>query len=92
MEGKMTKRVGTNQIVKILNIYKQGLKSADEISREYGISRSTLYKWKNKYEGMSVAELNRLKQLEDENRRLKAMYADLSLVYEAFKDAVAKKL
>ena len=92
MEGKMTKRVGTNQIVKILGIFKQGLKTADEICREYGISRSTLYKWKSKYDDMSVSELNRLKQLEDENRRLKAMYADLSLVHEAFKDAVAKKL
>ena len=88
----MTKRVRANQIVKILDIFKQGLNTADEICREYGISRSTLYKWKNKYDGMSVSELTRLKQLEEENCRLKAMYADLSLVHEAFKDAVAKKL
>jgi putative transposase len=88
----MTKKANESQIVKILEEVKNRSGNVEDICRTHGISRSTLYKWQNKYEGMSVAELKRLKQLESENSRLKSMYAELSLVHEAFKDAVAKKL
>jgi putative transposase len=62
------------------------------LAREHGISPATFYNWKGKYGGMSVSELSRLKELEAENRRLKRMYADLSLVHHALKDVVEKKL
>lgn len=61
------------------------------LCRELGISDATFYNWKAKYGGMSVSELKRIKELEAENARLKRMYADLSLVHEALKEAVAKK-
>jgi putative transposase len=57
-----------------------------------GISSTAFYKWRQKYSGLEMAELKRLKELEEENSRLKRMYANLSLVHEALKDAVAKKL
>jgi len=88
----MTKHASENQIVKILDEVKNRSGSLEEICRKYGVSRSTLYKWQNKYEGMNVSELNRLKKLESENRRLKSMYAELSLVNEALKDVIEKKL
>ncbi|WP_069131753.1 transposase, partial [Rhodohalobacter halophilus] len=62
------------------------------ICREHGISDATFYNWKAKYGGLSVSELARIKELEAENARLKRMYADLSLVHHALKDAVEKKL
>jgi putative transposase len=88
----MTQHASENQIVKILDKAKNRSGNLEEICRKYGISRSTLYKWQNKYEGMNVSELNRLKKLESENRRLKAVYAELSLVNEALKDVIEKKL
>ena len=65
---------------------------ARDICREIGISEPTFYNWKSKYGGMSASDLRRLKDLEAENARLKRMYADLSLVHEALKETVAKKL
>ena len=62
------------------------------LCRELGISDATFYNWKAKYGGMSVSELKRIKELEVENARLKKMYAELSLVHHALKDAVEKKL
>ena len=56
-----------------------------------GISDSTFYRWKAKYDGLEVNELKRLKQLEDENRRLKQIVADLTLDNTALKDVLAKK-
>ena len=61
-----------------------------EVSREHGISEATLYGWKNKYGGMEVGEAQRLRSLEDENRRLKQPVADLSLDKEALKAIVRK--
>ncbi|WP_069131960.1 transposase, partial [Rhodohalobacter halophilus] len=61
-----------------------------DICREHGISDATFYNWKAKYGGLSVSELARIKELEAENARLKRMYADLSLVHHALKDAVEK--
>jgi putative transposase len=57
-----------------------------------GISDATFFNWKAKYGGLSVSELSRIKELEAENARLKRMYAELSLVHHALKDAVEKKL
>lgn len=65
---------------------------ADQVAREYGISRATLYNWKSKYSGMEVNQISRLKELEDENRRLKQMYADLALYNKILKDVIEKKL
>lgn len=79
------------QIISILHEQEKG-KKVSEICRENGISDQTFFKWKSKYGGMTVSELKRVKELEEENARLKKMYANLSLLHEAFKDAVAKKL
>ena len=79
------------QIVKILNEAEAGVPVA-ELSRQYGFSQSAFYKWKAKYGGLDVSQLKRLKELEEENRRLKQMYADLSLDYKLLKDIVEKKL
>ena len=66
------------QIIKILKEAAAGMKVADVI-RKHGISEQTYYRWKSKYGGMEISEAKRLKRLEDENRRLKQMVADLSL-------------
>ena len=63
-----------------------------DVCREYGISDATYYNWKSKYGGMTASDVKKLKELEDENRRLKRMYADLSLQNEALKDVIEKKL
>ena len=63
-----------------------------DICREHGISEGTFYNWKAKYGGMEIRDIKRMKELEEENSRLKKMYADLSLVHHALKDAVEKKL
>lgn len=79
------------QIVKALKDYEAGRK-AEDICRELGVSSVSFYKWRQRYGGMEVKELAKLKALEEENSRLKKMYANLSLVHEALKDAVEKKL
>jgi putative transposase len=63
-----------------------------DICREYGISDATYYNWKSKYGGMEASDIKRLKELEDENRKLKQMFADLSLENTALKDILSKKL
>lgn len=78
------------QIIAILKQAEGGAKVAD-LAREHGISTQTLYNWRAKYGGMDVSEAKRLKELEDENRRLKQMVADLSLDKEALKSALGKK-
>ena len=80
-----------SQIVNILKEAEAGV-SLEELSRQYGFSKATFYKWKAQYGGMDVSALKRLKELEEENRRLKQMYADLSLEHQALKDLVEKKL
>jgi putative transposase len=79
------------QIVNILKEAEAGT-PVEELSRKHGFSKSAFYKWKAKYSGMDVSALRRLKELEEENRRLKQMYADLSLEHQALKDIVKKKL
>lgn len=64
----------------------------EEICRKMGISEATFYIWKKKFGGLGVVELRRLRQLEDENRRLKQMVADLSLDKQMLQDVIRKKL
>lgn len=66
--------------------------SAELVVREHGISRTSLYKWKSKYSGMDVSQVKRLKELEEENRKLKQMYADLALDNQILRDVIEKKL
>lgn len=63
-----------------------------EVIRKMGISEQTFYRWKKQYAGMGVAELRRMKQLEEENRKLKQLVADLSLDKAMLQDVLAKKL
>ncbi len=84
-------RYTETQIVRILKEVEGG-RQVKEICREYGISDATYYNWKAKYEGMDASDIRKLKELEDENQRLKQMYANLSLEHEALKDVVTKKL
>ena len=79
------------QIVKAIKEHETG-RDAKDICRDLGISTAAFYKWRQRYGGMEVNELKKMKQLEEENAKLKRMYADLSLVHEALKDAVSKKL
>ena len=84
-------KFSASQIVKILKEFSEG-ESAPELSRKYGISSGTLYSWRKKYGGMEASELKRLKELEEENARLKRMYAELSIDHELAKEIIAKKL
>ena len=79
------------QVVAILKEGEAG-RAVAEICREYGISNATYYQWKSKYGGLEASDLKRMRELEDENNRLKKMYADLALEHHALKDVVAKKL
>ena len=87
---KKTKFTET-QIVKAIQEHEAGRK-AEDICRELGITTAAFYKWRQRYGGMEASDVKKLKELEEENSRLKKMYANLSLVHEALKDAVAKKL
>lgn len=84
-------RYTETQIVKILKEVEAG-RLVKEVCREYVVSEATYYNWKNKYGGMEASDVKHLKELEEENRRLKAMYADLSLDHRILKDIVEKKL
>lgn len=84
-------RYSETQIVKALKQVEGG-RTVREVCREFGVSEATYYQWKSKYGGMEAADVRRLKELEDENRRLKQMYADLSLENRALKDVITKKL
>lgn len=85
----MKKRFTEEQIIKILKEHEGGKKAMDLV-REYSISEQTFYRWKSKFGGMEINEAKRLKQLEEENRRLKEMVADLSLDNKILKDIVSK--
>lgn len=78
------------QIINILRLAEAGQKVGD-VCRSHGISEATYYRWKAKYGGMDVSQLRRLQQLEDENRRLKHLVADLTLDNVALKDVLGKK-
>ena len=84
-------RFTEEQIIAVLREQEADVSTAD-VCRKYGISSATFYAWKKKYGGMGVSELRRLRQLEEENRKLKQMFADLSLENRALKDIIEKKL
>ena len=83
-------RYSETQIIKALKEHESG-KSTEDLCRELGINKATLYNWRKKYGGMESNELKRLKELEEENRKLKAMYADLALDHKILKDKKKKK-
>ena len=78
-------------MVKAVKELESGI-SADIVSRDHGISRATLYNWKSKYSGMDVSQVEQLRALQEENRRLKQMYADLALDNKILRDVIEKKL
>jgi putative transposase len=86
MKGK---RFSQEQIIRVIKESEMGIKNID-ICRKYGISEQTFYNWKSKYGGMEVSDAMRLKVLEDENRKLKGLVADLSLDNKILKDLLEK--
>jgi len=80
-----------SQIVQTLKQVEGG-RQVKDVCRELGISDATYYVWKSKYAGMEASDVRRLRELEEENARLKRMYADLALEVTALKDVIAKKL
>jgi putative transposase len=78
------------QIIAVLRKVESGMK-VEEICRKHGISSATYYKWKSKFGGMDASELKRIRELEEENAKLKRMYADVSLENLAMKDLFSKK-
>ena len=82
-------RYTETKILAILKEAEAGM-SVAEISRKYGISSGTFYNWKNKYAGMSGSEIRRMRQLEDENNKLKKMYAEQSLEISVLKELIEK--
>lgn len=79
------------QISTILKEFEQG-KSVEEISRSHGVSKATFYKWRQRYGGMEASEMKRIKELEDENSRLKRMYSNLAMELDIAKYILEKKL
>jgi putative transposase len=89
MAGMKRARFSEEQVVGILKEAEAGAK-VGELCRRHGISDATFYTWRNKYGGLQISELRRLRQLEEENRRLKAIVADQALDLRALKDLLAK--
>jgi putative transposase len=83
-------RFTDSQIVAVLK-QAEGGAIVPDLCREHGISSATFYKWRSKFGGMDASMLARVKELEEENRRLKKMYADAQLSAELLKEALAKK-
>lgn len=79
------------QIVSILKEFDGG-KTAEEINREHGVSKASLYKWRQRYGGREASELKRIKELEEENNRLKRMYSNLAMELDVAKYIIEKKL
>ena len=87
-------RFTESQIFKIFKILKdvEAGRTIKDVCRENGISTPTYYQWKSKYGGIETSDMKRLKELEEENRRLKQMHAELSLDHRVLKEVVEKKL
>ena len=83
-------RFTEEQIIAVLKEAEAGAKTAD-LCRRHGVSEQTSYRWKARYGGLEVSDLRRLRQLEDENSRLKRLVADLSLDNQALKELIRKK-
>lgn len=84
-------RFTESQILRVLK-EGEGGRHVKAVCRENGVSEASYDNWKSKYGGMESPDIKRMKELEEENRRLKQMYASLSLDHEILKDVVAKKL
>jgi putative transposase len=84
------RRFSEEQIIGVLKQVEAGVK-VQEVCRQHGISRPTFYLWRSKFGGMNVSEAKRLRQLEEENRRLKHLVADLTLDRQALTAALGKK-
>tara|TARA_B110000046_G_scaffold42832_1_gene47587 strand:+ start:9718 stop:9984 length:267 start_codon:yes stop_codon:yes gene_type:complete len=83
-------RYSDSQIIAIIKQAEAGT-PVPELCREHGMSSASFYKWRSKYGGMDTSMIKRMKELEDENRRLKKMYAEEKLVGEIAREALAKK-
>lgn len=84
-------RFSEEQITYALKQVESG-RPVGEVCRQVGVSEQSFYRWKRKYEGMGVAELRRLRQLEEENRKLKKIVADLTLDKHILQDVISRKL
>ena len=84
-------RFTETQIISVLNELESGV-SAAELGRKNGVSDATIYNWRTKFGGMVASDLTRLRHLEEENNRLKHMYAELSIDHRILKDVIEKKL
>ncbi len=82
-------RFNEEQIAMALHLAEQT--SVEEVTRKLGIANATFYRWKSKYGGLLPTEVKRLKQLEEENKRLKSLVADLSLDKKMLQDVLSKK-
>jgi putative transposase len=82
-------RFSEEQIIGVLKEAEAGAK-VSELCRRHGISDATFYTWRSKYGGLEISEMRRLRQLEEENRRLKSIVADQALDIRALKDVLAK--
>ena len=83
-------RYSEPQILAILRQAEGGV-PVSELCREHGMSNASFYKWRSKYGGMDASMISQMKALEDENRRLKKMYAEMSMQAELLKEALGKK-
>jgi putative transposase len=83
-------RFTDSQIIAILKQAENG-SAVPNLCREHGISSATFYKWRSRFGGMDVSLMTRMKELEEENRRLKKMYAEAQLSADLIKEAMAKK-
>ena len=89
-DGMRKRRFTEEQIIGVLKQVEGGVK-VQEVCRQHGVSRDTFYVWRKKFGGMDVSEAKRLRQLEDENRRLMHLVADLTLDKQALTAALGKK-
>lgn len=84
------KRFSETEIFKILKQAQNGVPVVD-LCREHGMSNASFYKWRSKYGGMDASKISEMKELAEENRRLKKMYAEMSMQNEVLKEALGKK-
>jgi putative transposase len=87
MKGK---RYSQEQIIRILKQVEDGT-PVPQVCREHGVSEQSVYRWRAKYDGLDIAEVRRLRELEEENRRLKKLVADQALDIQILKEVNAKK-
>jgi len=85
-----TSRYSDSQILNILKQAENGI-AVPELCREHGMSSATFYKWRAKYGGMDASLMARMKELEEENRRLKRMYAEAQMKADVLREALGKK-